>query len=76
MAYQARIYRNNVTLSKLDCSASTENDETIDHLNNLFETHSLRDKEIYEDYIERLDKLGKKLNLFFQSVSKSHLSAI
>ena len=50
------------------------NDETVDHLETLFETGSLTDEDLYKDLIERLDKLGKKLNLFTKSVSKSHLS--
>jgi len=55
--------------------ALASNDETRDHLNNLYETKSFRDKELYDDYSERLDKLGKKLNRFLQSVEKSHISA-
>ena len=54
--------------------AMGSNDETVDHLETLFETGSLADKDLYKDLIERLDKLGKKLNLFTKSVSKSHLS--
>ena len=54
--------------------AMGSNDETVDHLETLFETGSLTDKDLYKDLIERLDKLGKKLNLFTKSVSKSHLS--
>ena len=50
------------------------NDETVDHLETLFETGSLTDEDLYRDLSERLDKLGKKLNLFTKSVSKSHLS--
>jgi four helix bundle protein len=55
--------------------AIASNDKTIDHLVNLFETKSLSDRDLYMDYNERLDKLGKKLNLFIQSVEKNHLSA-
>ena len=50
------------------------NDETIDHLDTLFETESLIDKKLYQDLSERLDKLGRKLNLFIKSVEKSHIS--
>jgi len=50
------------------------NDETIDHLETLFETGSLTDGDLYKALNERLDKLGRKLNLFIKSVSKSHLS--
>ena len=50
------------------------NDETIDHLETLFETESLTDQELYKDLSERLDMLGRKLNLFIKSVGKSHIS--
>jgi four helix bundle protein len=50
------------------------NDETIDHLETLFETGSLADRPLYEGLHERIDMLGKKLNLFMQSVQKNHLS--
>ena len=50
------------------------NDETIDHLETLFETESLNDKKLYRDMSERLDKLGRKLNLFIKSVDKNHKS--
>ncbi|MGD2013140.1 MAG: four helix bundle protein [Desulfobacterales bacterium] len=55
--------------------AIASNDETIDHLETLFETDSLNDKKLYRDMSERLDKLGRKLNLFINSVDKSHKSA-
>lgn len=50
------------------------NDETIDHLENLFETDSLSDEQLYADLHERLEILGKKLNLFIQSVGREHIS--
>jgi len=52
--------------------AIASNDETNDHLENLFETESLKDKDMYENLHERLDKLGKKINLFLQSVERGH----
>ena len=54
--------------------ASASNDETIDHLETLFETGSLTDQELYNNLSDRLDKLGRKLNLFIQSVDKRHIS--
>jgi four helix bundle protein len=54
--------------------AIASNDETTDHLETLFETESLTDQELYHDLSERLDKLGKKLNLFIKSVNESHIS--
>ncbi len=49
-------------------------DETIDHLETLFETESLKDKALFEDLHRRLDVLGKKINLFAQAVQRSHIS--
>ncbi len=49
-------------------------DETIDHLETLFETGSLSDKSLYHDLHERLDGLGGKLNKFIQGVESSHRS--
>ena len=49
-------------------------DETIDHLETLFETGSLKDRDLYDNLHERLETLGKKLNRFIQSVEKEHRS--
>mgnify|MGYP000403875249 CR=1 FL=1 len=46
------------------------NDETIDHLETLFETESLTNKQNYDNLHSKLTLLGKKLNLFIQSVAK------
>ncbi|MBC8257218.1 MAG: four helix bundle protein [Candidatus Marinimicrobia bacterium] len=46
------------------------NDETIDHLENLIETESLKDKEKYLNLHAKLTLLGKKLNLFIQSIQR------
>jgi four helix bundle protein len=54
--------------------AIASNDETLDHLETLFETESLKDNDIYRDLQVRLDKLGRKLNLFIKSVDKNHIS--
>lgn len=52
--------------------ALASNDETIDHLENLFETHSLKDEDYYKNLHDRLDKLGRKINMFIQSVKSGH----
>ncbi len=54
--------------------ALASNDETNDHLETLFETGSLTDRPLYEELHNRTDMLGKKLNLFMQSVQKRHIS--
>jgi len=50
------------------------NDETIDHLETLFETESLTNKEMFENLHSRIDLLGKKINKFLESVQSGHLS--
>jgi four helix bundle protein len=49
-------------------------DETIDHLETLHDTKSLTDDNLYQGLHERLELLGKKLNVFLQSVEKGHIS--
>jgi len=52
--------------------AQASNDETRDHLDSLFETKSLKDKTLYHELISLCDIIGKKLNLFIQSVEKNN----
>ncbi|HUS38735.1 MAG TPA: four helix bundle protein [Pirellulales bacterium] len=49
-------------------------DETIDHLETLFETESLTNKLHFDDLFERLNSLGAKLNRFINAVETSHQS--
>lgn len=49
----------------------SSNDETIDHLETLFETESLKNKELYHDLHEQLEILGKQLNMFIQVIERS-----
>jgi len=50
------------------------NDETIDHLENLFETGSLTDEAFYKELHSKIEILGKKINRFLQSVQNEHIS--
>jgi len=50
--------------------AIASNDETLDHLETLFETDSLNEKELYNDLHDRIETLGKKLNRFIQTIDK------
>ena len=54
--------------------ALASNDETLDHLETLFETGSLNDKNFYDNQHSKIELLGKKINSFLQSVQKQHLS--
>jgi four helix bundle protein len=50
----------------------SSNDETIDHLETLYETGSLQDENIYLMLHSKLEILGKKLNNFLSAVERSH----
>ncbi|HSN61287.1 MAG TPA: four helix bundle protein [Ferruginibacter sp.] len=50
----------------------SSNDETIDHLETLYETSSLKDESTYNLIHQKLELLGKKLNNFLQAVQRSH----
>jgi four helix bundle protein len=50
--------------------AQASNDETIDHLETLFLTGSLSDKETYHKIQYSLILLGKKLNRFIQTLQQ------
>jgi four helix bundle protein len=54
--------------------ALASNDETLDHLETLFETGSLTDKIFYDNIHSKIELLGKKINRFLQSVQNEHLS--
>ncbi len=47
-------------------------DETIEHLEMLFETGSLTNELVYRDLSARPDLLGRKLNVFIDSVERLH----
>ena len=62
--YQAEFYKHIVY-------ALSSNDETIDHLEILFETESLKNEILFRQLSDKLVLLGKKLNLFLQAVEKN-----
>lgn len=52
--------------------ALSSNDETIDHLETIFETGSLTDQLLYNDLHFKMEQLGRKINNFIQAVERSH----
>ena len=50
--------------------AQASNDETLDHLETLFLTESLKDENVYHSIRVKVDILGKKLNLFIQKLEQ------
>lgn len=55
--------------------AHASNDETIDHLETLYETGSLTNEPVFNALKLKLDLLGKKLNRFISSVEEGHKSS-
>ena len=50
----------------------SSNDETIDHLETLYETKSLADEDYYKMLHARIESLGKKINNFLKTVELKH----
>ncbi|MEO5716207.1 MAG: four helix bundle protein [Luteolibacter sp.] len=46
--------------------------ETVDHLETLFETESLREEELFHSFHERLNQLSKSIYLFTRGVEAHH----
>lgn len=67
-----RRYKNEFILFLTYALASC--DETQEHLDTLFETESLKDKESYDYFVSNYEILGKKLTKFIQAVELSHLA--
>jgi four helix bundle protein len=54
--------------------ALSSNDETMDHLENLWDTKSLTDETTFIGLKNKIETLGKMLNKFLQSVEQEHQS--
>ncbi len=70
--YGRRRYKNDFIRFIIYALAST--DETIDHLETLHETGSLKDEKLYEELHSKLISLAKMINSFLKSVQSRHLS--
>lgn len=71
--YGRRMYK--ADYIKFLISAQASNDETIDHLETLWETKSLANLELYNGLHAKINMLGKKLNRFISSVQLQHESS-
>lgn len=54
--------------------ALSSHDETMDHLDNLWDTKSLTEEMIYSTLKNKIERLGKMLNGFLKTVEKEHQS--
>lgn len=68
--YGRRRYKNDYI--RFIIYALSSNDETIDHLEILYETESLKDQKVFENLKHRLQKLGIKINNFLTAIEKNH----
>ena len=57
-------------------SSIASNDETLDHLENLYNTESLKNDQLYFELHEKIEILGRKLNNFINSVQIQHNTAM
>ena len=71
--YGKRAYKNDfirsLTIAHAEC------DETMYHLDILYETQSLTNRNIYDNLYKEYVKLSKMINKFSQTVLKNHLSS-
>jgi len=51
-------------------------DETRDHLENLYNTKSLQNEELYNHIYKMIDELGRMINNFYKSVDRNHNPSI
>jgi S23 ribosomal protein. len=68
--YGRRFYK--ADFIKFIIYALASNDETIDHLEILYETKSLTDSNLYEHLRAKSVLLGKKINNFLSAVQNQH----
>jgi four helix bundle protein len=54
--------------------AISSNDETLDHLENLWDTKSLTDQMIFMSLKNKIETLGKMLTKFLQAIEQEHQS--
>lgn len=70
--YGRRSYKNDFV--RFLTFALASNDETMDHLETLYDTKSLRDEKLYNELCKKIDILGRKLNRFLATVIANHRS--
>jgi len=68
--YGRRAYKQDFIRFLINAIAS--NDETIDHLENLHNTESLKNKKLHKELKENLEILGRKLNNVIKAVQQKH----
>jgi len=68
--YGRRRYKNDYI--RFIIYALSSNDETVDHLETLYETESLKDQKLFKNLKDRLQKLGIKINNFLTAIEKNH----
>jgi four helix bundle protein len=70
--YGRRIYKQEFIRFLIFALAS--NDETLDHLETLWNTKSLKNEQLYNGLHDKIELLGMKINKFISSVDNNHIS--
>ena len=70
--YGRRAYKNDYI--RFLTIALSSNDETIDHLETLYETGSLKNKEVFKSIHKESTILGKMINNFLKSINSKHFN--
>lgn len=70
--YGRRMYK--ADWIKFLVTSLSSNDETMDHLDTLWETGSLTDQSLYCRLKDKIDHLGRMLQKFIARVQKEHMS--
>ena len=68
--YARRKYKNDWI--KFLVYALSSNDETMDHLENLWDTKSLLEEQVYISLKIKVERLGRMLNVFLKTVEEQH----
>jgi four helix bundle protein len=70
--YGRRRYKKDFIKFLINAHASCN--ESLDHLEILYETKSLKNENLYKHLHTKIDRLGAAINGFIMSVDKAHLS--
>ena len=72
--YGRKIYK--AEYQKFLVYALASNDETKDHLENLYNTKSLQDNELYTRLHAKNERLGRKIRNYYHWVEENHIPSL
>ena len=72
--YGRKIYK--AEFLKFLVYSMASNDETKDHLENLYNTKSVQDEALYNRLHGKIEILGKKIRTYYHSVEQNHILSL